>query len=257
MKLVRENFLLFYLLLILGIVIIELCFGFFAIIYSKKFINKIFEEGAGVSRKKIAIITELLNNSTFKLFSKLRSDLILVGKHMILLKDINPNLNYYQNYKNNKIKKIISSKYEDIISNEILKKYFNNITYQFNYIEKYNSLYENVSNPNIIINSLFNNNNHEELNLISYYNLNYNNNYINNNLDDNTKMIGKYLISILKTLYIDNYFLKKILIILDLYYFMKMNVLFILLMPIIIQNLLVIVNLIFILKFSLNHFFLI
>ena len=209
MKLVRENFLLFYLLLILGIVIIELFFGFFAIIYSKKFINKVFEEGAGVSRNKIAIITDLLNNSTFKLFSKLRSDLILVGKHMILLKDINPNLNYYKNYKNNKIKKIISSKYEDIISNEILKKYFNNITYQFNYIEKYNSLYENVSNPNIIINSLFNNNNHEELNLISYYNLNYNNNYINNNLDDNTKMIGKYLISILKTLYIDNYFLKK------------------------------------------------
>ena len=124
---------------------------------------------------------------------------------MTFLRAINPNLQFYKNYKDKEIKKIISGKYEDIISNEILKNYFNKKTYSFNYIEKYNNLYQNVSNPNIIINSLFNNESHNELNLISYYNL-------KKNIDDNTNIIGKYLISILKSLYIDNYFFKKRLI---------------------------------------------
>ena len=39
MKLVRENFLLFFVLLILGIIIIEVSFGFSAFIYSNKFVK--------------------------------------------------------------------------------------------------------------------------------------------------------------------------------------------------------------------------
>ena len=156
MKLVRENFIVFYLLLIFGIVIIEILFAVFTFIYSKKFFNETFDEAANVSRYKITLLTEILNNSTLKLFSKYRSDLILVAKHMILLKDINTNLQYYKNYEGDDIKRIISSNYDEIMSNSILKHYYNNISHSLDYIRNYEFLYRNILEPNLIIDLLFN-----------------------------------------------------------------------------------------------------
>ena len=206
MKLVRENFIVFYLLLIFGIVIIEILFAVFTFIYSKKFFNETFDEAANVSRYKITLLTEILNNSTLKLFSKFRSDLILVAKHMILLKDINTNLQYYKNYEGDDIKRIISSNYDEIMSNSILKHYYNNITHSLDYIRNYEFLYRDILEPNLIIDLLFNESVHKELDLISYYNLNNNN---VNNTYEKTNIFGKYLISILKSIYIGRYFAKR------------------------------------------------
>ena len=202
MKFIRESFFLFYLLLVIGIIVIELVFFSFTYVYSKSYVNNIFNEATDVSRKKISLLTEILKNSTLKFFSKFRSDLILVGKHMQLLKDINKNMQYYRNYQKDNIKQIISSKYEDIISNNLLYQFYDNITNRFNYAIIYEHKYENMIDSNLI-DLLFK---HEELNLISYYN---SEEYCFNNIDDTTNIIGKYLISILKSLYIGRFFIKR------------------------------------------------
>ena len=209
MKFVRENFFLYYLLLVIGILFIEFIFFIFTFLYSKKFVNIVFSEATDVSKNKISLLTEILNNSTLKLFSKFRSDLILVGKHLLLLKDINHDLQYYKNYKENKMKNIISSKFEDIISHEALNKFYDDIPNRFNYIKYYDILYKNINEPNAIIDSLFNSNNHKELNLIGYYKFDSNNNFSIANIDDTTSIIGKYLISVLKSLFIGRYFIKR------------------------------------------------
>ena len=77
-----------HLLLIIGIFIIEACFFVITYYYSNKYVNDIFDQSAGVSLDKLSVILALINNSTINLFSKFRSDLILVGKHMKFLKDI-------------------------------------------------------------------------------------------------------------------------------------------------------------------------
>ena len=208
MKFVRENFFLYYLLLVIGILFIEVIFFTFTLSYSTKFVNIVFNEATDVSKNKISLLTEILNNSTLKLFSKFRSDLILVGKHLLLLKDINHDLQYYKNYKENEMKNIISSKLEDIISNAILNKYYDNTVQRINYIKYYDSLYNNINDPNVLIDSLFNPNNHKELNLIGYYKLD-DNHFSINSLDETTNVIGKYLISVLKSLFIGRYFIKR------------------------------------------------
>ena len=209
MKLVRENFQTFFVLLIFGVVIIEIIFGLVTYFYSKVYIKKTFNEAKDVSREKIKVITEVLNNSTLKMFSKFRSDLILIGKHMSLLDDIisssNTDSQFYKNYEENDTKQIISSKFENIISNSQLTKYLDNTSYQFKYINAYENEFKSVKNPNSIIDSLFIPSEHNELNLISYYNSIYD----VDNIDDNTKIFGKYLISILKSLYIGRYFSKR------------------------------------------------
>ena len=205
MKLVRETFLLFYFLLIIGILIIEACFFVITYYYSNKYVNDIFDHSTGVSIDKLSVILALINNSTINLFSKFRSDLILIGKHMKFLKDINTNLQYYKNYKNNEYKEIISSNYEEIITNDILIHYYDNITNQFNYILQYDINYDNSTSPSKIIDILLNSSTHKELDLIGYYD-SKNNSLMD--IDSNTFIFGKYLISILKSLFINRYFIK-------------------------------------------------
>ena len=205
MKFVRENFFLFYLLLIIGIVFIELIFLFFTFFHSQRLINIVFNEAADVSKDKISILTEILKNSTSKLFSKFRRDLILSCKHMVLLKGINKNLQYYKNYKEDEIKQIVWSTHTNIILNDILKEFYDESTYSFNYAKNYDSIYSNLVDQNELIRLLFNSTLHQELNLISYYS------EINNinNMNEITNVIGKYFISVLKPIFIGRYFLKR------------------------------------------------
>ena len=202
MKFVRENFFLFYLLLVVGIIFIEISFFGFSYVYSKFSANAVFNKATDISRSKISLITEILNNSTLTYFSKFRSDLILVGKHMLLLKSINKDLQYYKNYKEKKI--IVSGHLEELINNSILNQFYDNISKGFNYIRKYELFFDSPKESNSIIDSLLE---HEELNLIAYYK--NKKNFSVNNIDNITNIIGKYLISILKTLYIGRYFIKR------------------------------------------------
>lgn len=82
MKVVRENFFMFYLILVAGILFIEIVFGITTFVYSGKLINTIFVESSNISINKMIILTEIINNSTLKLFSKFRTDLIVAGKHL-------------------------------------------------------------------------------------------------------------------------------------------------------------------------------
>ena len=207
MKVVRENFLVFYIILIVGILIIEILFAIVTFGHSKSLIDNIFTQAADISINKIITLTEILNNSTLKLFSKFRSDLIVVGKHMSLLKDINKNLQYYKNFKENNFKNIISSNYEDIYSNEILSNFYDSQINNLNYIKEYEKISENLPNPNLILDTLINGIKHKELDLISYLNSAKSDNNID--IDDNANIFGKYLISILKSLYVGRYIIKR------------------------------------------------
>ena len=172
MKVVRENFFMFYLILVAGILFIEIVFGITTFVYSGKLINTIFVESSNISINKLVILTEIINNSTLKLFSKFRTDLIVAGKHLNFLRDINPKLQYYKNFKEDKFKNIISSKYDDILSNDIIKTFYDNMTNTINYIKSYEKAYDNLTESNIIIDNLFDPNIHNELNLIGYLNSN-------------------------------------------------------------------------------------
>ena len=202
MKIVRENFFMFYLILIIGIVFIEVFFGIITFIYAGKLINTIFEESSNISINKLVILTEIINNSTLKLFSKFRTDLIIAGKHLNFLRDINPKLQYYKNFKEDKFKNIISSKYEDIISNNIIKPFYDNTTNTINYIKSYEIAFDNLTETNLIIENLFDPIIHKELNSISYFSS-------NNSISERSNIVGKYLVSILKTLYVGRYVIKR------------------------------------------------
>ena len=202
MKIVRENFFMFYLLLVVGIVFIEVVFGITTFIYSGNLINTVFDESSNISINKLVVLTEIINNSTLKLFSKFRADLIIAGKHLNFLKGINPNLQYYKNFKEDKFKSIISSKYEDIMSNDLIMPFFNNRTKTINYIKSFEMENENLTESNLIIDNLFDPNIHKELNLIGYYNS-------NNSISERSNLIGKYMISILKSLYVGRYVIKR------------------------------------------------
>ena len=205
MKIVRENFFLFFLLLIAGIIFIEIVFGITTFVYSGKLINTIFDESSNISINKLIILTEIINNSTLKLFSKFRADLIVAGKHLNFLRDISPNLQYYKNFKEDKFKNIISSKYEDILSNDIIKAFYDNKTNTINYIKSYEMANDNLTESNIIIDNLFDPNMHKELNLIGYFNSNSS----SSSISERSNIVGKYLISILKALYVGRYVIKR------------------------------------------------
>ena len=202
MKVVRENFFMFYLILVAGILFIEILFGITTFVYSGKLINTIFVESSNISINKMIILTEIINNSTLKLFSKFRTDLIVAGKHLNFLRDINPKLQYYKNFKEDKFKNIISSKYDDILSNDIIKTFYDNMTNTINYIKSYEKAYDNLTESNIIIDNLFDPNIHNELNLIGYLNS-------NGSISERSNIVGKYLISVLKTLYVGRYVIKR------------------------------------------------
>ena len=202
MKIVRENFFMFYLILVIGIAFIELAFGITTFIYARKLIDTIFEESSNISINKLVILTEIINNSTLKLFSKFRTDLIIAAKHLNFLRDINPKLQYYKNFKEDKFKNIISSNFVDIISNNIIKPFYDNTTNSINYIKSYEIAFDNLTETNLIIDNLFDPNIHKELNLISYLSS-------NNSISEKSNIVGKYLVSILKTLYVGRYVIKR------------------------------------------------
>ena len=67
---------------------------------------------------------------------------------------------------NNKQKEIISSKLEDLLKKNYIKKIFNESTQIFDCIGKYNEEFREISDRSEILNNLFSNETHYELNVI-------------------------------------------------------------------------------------------
>lgn len=171
----------------------------------------LFEPAKNITIQKINItnikFNEIISNGLYRYYA----DLKLIGRHMsyFLLDEsydesetINKNSKFYNNYKNSTNKDVIYSDYQSLSEIKCLKDYIIN---NFNYIEKYEEEFKDADSPNTVIESLINNQKHQELNLISYYK--YNGNI--GHLTEKEKISSHYLISILKTIYIKRYLTKR------------------------------------------------
>ena len=106
---------------------------------------------------------------------------------------------------NNEKYKIISENKEQLVNNDIFNKIYNNSTNKFDYINFYSNLYGNESNNNLILNKM--QREHEELNYLNYINYtNYTN--IDNLTEEETKKL-KFILSILKSIYLKEFLSKK------------------------------------------------
>ena len=198
MKLIKEYIIKEILVLLAAAIVIE---GFIIYLLNKR-AKIIYEDTYNETIEKIenktleaAIkIEELAKNY----LSKYLTDLKLIVTHSFLF---NINKNTTNNNKlDNENKKIYTATLEDLKKEEDLNKYLNNE--QFSYVNKYEEEFKNITDTNIILNSLLDNEKHPELNTIGYYN------------QDNQERILeeeiniKNMISIFKTIFIKRYLVK-------------------------------------------------
>ena len=159
------------------------------------------------SKQKALEVTVNIQLYVKSLLIKLTTDLKLVCKHASLLNGksthtaentINKNTNFIIN--SNKSKQIVYATTEKLIEDNNINKYFNKSSQIFDYYSFYESEFKNVKDNNIILNTLFSDS-HPELNKISYYSLTKSK--VNQNLSI------KFIVSILKTIYIRRYIAKR------------------------------------------------
>ena len=183
--------------------------SFFIIYFSyKPLYTQVFNQSKEISIEKTRAITHTLSQIFELSFHRYVQDLKLIGKHMSFFSNnqINAESQYYKNIINNKDKHIYFATIENLKND--FEKYYDDKQKKFLYMENYIKEYiENTTNSINIVNDLMNKEKHPELNAISYYKLNGDINDIENNLQK--KAAAKYLISILKTNYINRLLVKE------------------------------------------------
>ena len=130
-----------------------------------------------------------------------------IGKHMSFFanNEINQNSKYYKNLIQDEDKHIIYGTIEELIKN--FSEYYNYTTNKFLFLENYVKKFTEKGNNHFdISNDLMNNSLHPELNSIAFYKNNGNINDIEYNL--RKKTAAKYLISILKTIFLNRFLVK-------------------------------------------------
>ena len=202
MKLFSEKLTKLKLIMLLLFGIIEIIsFIMFFILYKPIFL-KIFEQMKESSLVKTISISENFNEVLKLIFIKYTQDLKFIAKHMSLLVngEINTQSEYYHNLINNEEKNIYNANLEEL--KEYFPEYYDNSQKKFLYLENYiNNYIDNKTNQINILNELMNNTKHPELNSISFYKLEGNVSEIEKG--SKKEIYIKYLISILKTVYIN------------------------------------------------------
>ena len=201
MKLFSEqlNKLKYIMLLLFGIIEI-ICFIMFFILYKPIYL-KIFEQMKEASLIKSQSISKNLNEVIKLIFIKYIQDLKFIAKHMSFLsnEEINIQSEYYQNLISNEDKHIYDANLEEL--KKYFPEYYDNSNQKFLYLENYiNNYINNKTNHINILTDLMNNTKHPELNSISYYKFDSNVSEIEGTKKE---IAAKYLISILKTLFIN------------------------------------------------------
>ena len=192
------------LLVLITLCILEIISFIIIFIKYKPIYLKIFERIKKVPIEKAISITNSINEAYKMTFIRNYLDMKFIGKHMSLLanNEINPSSKYYENIVKNEDKKIIYGTIEELKKN--FSEYYDINTNKFLFLDNYNKKYTNDKNDNFsILNELTNNSLHQELNCISFYKVKGNISYIESNLKK--KIAAKYLISILKTNFLNRY----------------------------------------------------
>ena len=159
------------------------------------------------SETKLIEITKKIENHSSNIIIKYLTDLKLMGKHALLLNgkygknystEINKESNLFKI--NDKKKYIINAEREILNQKDYIRRMYNETEDIFDYLQKYEENFENITEQNIILKSLFSNS-HQELNTISYY--------CPSRRESNNKLEIKFMISILKTIFVRRYIGKR------------------------------------------------
>ena len=161
------------------------------------------------AKQKAVLATQKLNQYAENTVRQYITDLKLIGRHMSLLNGkfsginknediINPNINFPKNNI-----KILKGVLAELIKDENLKSIYNESKNEFDYINNLEKKFKNINDKKIIINDIYKY--HQELDTVSYYK---GENTIENSMSDEDMKSVKFLISILKKLYIRRYILK-------------------------------------------------
>ena len=210
MKLIQEYIIKICIAVFTLAVLMELYILFLLMKRSPKTFDSTYHQTMEKSESKAIEITGEIEKFISNLLMKYTTDLKLICKHTSLLngkatynseKLINTNSNIF-NINNNK-KMILKSNLEELKKSNITKKYFNESSDTFEYIHYYEKEFKN-NNNNIILNTLFSDL-HQELNAISYYSISNDEKIFTKD----EKLRIKFIISILKTIFVKRYIAKR------------------------------------------------
>ena len=152
------------------------------------------------SELKSIEITKKIQTYISNLLVRYSTDLKLICRHALLFSKFKNSSNTSTILLNtDKNKEIIYANFKELLQNEIINKTFNEFIGRFDYCNLYEEEFKNIK-KNQILNSLFSDS-HSELNIISYYSI------LNDKISQNLAI--KYLISILKAIYIRRYISKR------------------------------------------------
>ena len=191
---------LFYYLLIFGI-LFEITLILLISLRFRNPLNKTLDDIIQLAESKIISLNEKINSNSNMLIYKYISDLKLITGHIIhyqMAYNGNSNNTFFSNYINRK-KWLFTddSNYPNVTNTN---KYYDEKLKVFNYIDILETKFKNNYDHNEIINTLFD---EAEFDLIGFYN------YSNFLLSDFEIKLSYFSISILKSIYIRRYILKR------------------------------------------------
>ena len=165
-------------------------------IYKKLFDNTL-EKSAQKAKESMESLHQFISNLLMNYVSKLK----IILKHFL---QYNEKPKFFENFKSNY--KIINANTDKILEKNVFNDIYNETTGKFEYIDYYIKKYEKENDRNILLKKLLKE--HDELNYIGYYN------YINSELgldnleEEDIKKIN-YIVTILKTIFIERFVTKK------------------------------------------------
>ena len=193
------------------VILMEFYIYFLLIFKAPKVFNSVYEDVISTCENKSISITKKLEDYIKNIILKYKTDLKMICKHALLFNGkkmyndtntINKQSNIFKN--NNNQKNITIAKIEELNKFEYFKNIYNNELQMYHYIEKYEEIFKNYTDNNLITKKLFSNE-HEELNNIGYFNM-LNEDKI---FSKEEEMNIKFIISILKSVFIRRYLIKR------------------------------------------------
>ena len=207
MKLIKEFCIKIIIIIIIFILLMEIGILFLLFAHSGNIFLNVYNQTIINSKEKAIEITYKIQLYIRNLLIKQTTDLKLICKHASLLNGkkiynsktvIDKNSDLIIN--SNKSKQIIYAKTEILNKDKYINRYFNKSNRIFDYYYFYEEEFQNENNNDRILNILFSDS-HSELNKISYYTL--------SNNEANQDLSIKFIISMLKAIYIRRFITKR------------------------------------------------
>jgi hypothetical protein len=210
MKLIQEYIIKIVILCIVSVVVIEGFITFLLVIRANIIFDSIYKETMEKTEQKAIEITQKIEEYATNLLTRYMTDLKLIGKHALLLNGNEEStdddvIDRDSEILKNSNKEIILATLENLTNSDVLK----NISKKdniFDYINQYEEEFKNSTDKNYILNSLFSDS-HKELNYVGYYSYVNQNDYTKLTEEENISI--KYILSILKTIFIRRYIIKR------------------------------------------------